>query len=296
SPEGDRASLRVANRKQEAAAEEVVAAAAGLTRARESDLDEQILTDRLAGHSRQQRVPAVRRIAEAEAARDLEINAAPLEILARAASGRVPEALAVEACGEGHHAPERLELAVGVWSALTRRGHFDAGPLGERPDGLRKREAIHAHQEAQRIAARAAAEAVEDAALGIHGERRRPLRVERAEALPVVARPLQAHELADQVHDVRACANLVEQRLGEPGHQPTRRGPESPAGENGARSAFANAPGDSEPWSISSVPARRRWRRFRPLRMRLGGARGRGDARSAAPRRRAATRPSRVHE
>ncbi len=55
---------------------------------------------------------------------------------------------------------------------------------------------------------------------GIDGEGRRLLGVEGAEALPVLAGPLEVHELADELDDVDAGADLVEELRGEAaGHQ-----------------------------------------------------------------------------
>src|SRR5262249_57280406 len=122
-------------------------------------------------------------------------------------------------------------------------------------------------------------EAVEDAAPGIDGERRRPLGVERAQALVVLAGALEVDDLPDQLDDVDPRADLVEQRRAEAGHQPF------------ARSA-RDAGGAAVTPRITPAPGRPQWPRSRPRRGRLAGARRPGDGRSAPLRRRAARPPS----
>src|SRR5262249_38938898 len=90
-----------------------------------------------------------------------------------------------------------------------------ARALGQRAHGLGEGETVLAHEEAEGIATHAAAEAVEDAALRVDGEGGRLLAVEGAEALPVLARAFEVHELADDLDDVHAGADLVEDLRGE---------------------------------------------------------------------------------
>src|SRR5437660_286494 len=78
-------------------------------------------------------------------------------------------------------------------------------------DGLGEAEPVVAHEEPEGIAAGVTAEAMEDAALGIDGEGRGLLGMEGAEPLPVLAGTLEVHELADQLHDVQARADFVEE-------------------------------------------------------------------------------------
>src|SRR4029077_3805698 len=91
----------------------------------------------------------------------------------------------------------------------------DAGALGQDAHGFGEGQAVLAHEEAEGIASHAAAEAVEDAPLGIDGERRGLLGVEGAEALPVLAGFFQVHEAADELDDVHPRADLVEDGRGE---------------------------------------------------------------------------------
>src|SRR5262249_29573088 len=128
-------------------------------------------------------------------------------------------------------------------------------------------------------AARPAAEAVEDAAPRIDGERRRPLGVERAQALVVFSGALEVDDLAHQLDDVDPRADLVEKRRAEPGHQPF------------ARSARVAGGADVAP-RVTPAPGRPRGPRSRARRGRPADARRPGDERSAALRRRAAMLPS----
>src|SRR5205807_1018526 len=182
---------------------------------------EDLLADLLASPEGEERVPALRRVPEVEALGDGGIDAPPLEVRPRALALRPPEPVRVEREGELHRAVQRLPLALVPAAAVLRE--VDAGPAGERPDGLGEREPVLAHQEAERVAADAAAEAVEDALRRIHREGRRLLGVKGAEALPVRAGLAQDDELAHEVDQVDAGADLVEHRAREACHQPTLR-------------------------------------------------------------------------
>ena len=95
--------------------------------------------------------------------------------------------------------------------ALALFGEGDAGRLRQRTHGFGKRHTILLHEEGERVAAHAAPEAMEDALLGIHREGRGLLGVERAQALVVDPRLPQIHEAADELDDVDASADLVEE-------------------------------------------------------------------------------------
>src|SRR2546428_84037 len=93
-------------------------------------------------------------------------------------------------------------------------GGCHARLLGERAHRLGKRELVLAHQEAERVAANATPEAVEDPFPGIDHEGRSLLHVEGTEAFPVLTGLLQIHKPADEVDDVDRRSDLVERRLG----------------------------------------------------------------------------------
>src|SRR4029453_19603582 len=108
------------SREPEGAAEGIVETGAVLAGQRETGLHERILADALPGHHREQHVPALGRETEPEPPRDLGIDAALLEIGPRLLAAALPERLVVELGGEGHHAGQRPELALGLGGAAPR--------------------------------------------------------------------------------------------------------------------------------------------------------------------------------
>src|SRR5436190_500899 len=168
--EGDGAPLEVADREEEPAAETVVDAGAVLALDREARRHERLLADLLAPHEIDERVPPFGGQAEAEAHRDLGVDSPRREVESRALARRLPQVLGVEARGELHHAEELFAAAVdGRAAPILRERH--ARLLRERADGLGEGELVLAHEEAEHVAAHAAAEAVEDALLRIDHER-----------------------------------------------------------------------------------------------------------------------------
>src|SRR4029077_5567808 len=89
------------------------------------------------------------------------------------------------------------------------------------------------HQKPDRAAVLAATETVIEALRRAHRERRRFLGVKRAQALETAAGPLERNARADDLGDVRACEQLVDEGLWdqaahgpalcEPGHRPQAR-------------------------------------------------------------------------
>src|SRR6266404_5730737 len=213
--EGHHAALHVADREEQAATEAVVEAGLVLAGQDEPGLHQDVVRDPLPAHDREQRVPALGRVAQAEALAHLGVHPTLLEIGARLLAAALPQRGGVELGRERHHAPQRFELAVHLGCPRARVGQGHPGALGERAHRLREGDAVLAHQEAEGVAARAAAEAVVDVALRVDRERRGLLGVEGAEPLPVLARALELHHLADDLEDVDAGADLVEVLLGE---------------------------------------------------------------------------------
>src|SRR5437870_3364923 len=211
--EGDDAALEIADREEEAAAESIVDARAALTRDREARGDEHVFRDLLRFHEARECVPALGRQPQAEAARHLGVDPALVQVLPRALTRRLRELVHVEVPGERHGAEELLAAAVAPVTAAVL-GECHARLLGERAHGLGERELVLAHQEAERVAAYATPEAVEDPFPGIDHEGRSLLHVEGTEAFPVLTGLLQIHEPADEVDDVDRRPDLVERRLG----------------------------------------------------------------------------------
>src|SRR5712691_3807936 len=211
--EGDDVALEIADREEEAAAESIVDARAALTRDREARGDEHVFRDLLGFHEARECVPALGRQPQAEAAHHLGVDPALVQVLPRALTRRLRELVHVEVPGQRHGAEELLAAAVAPVTAAVL-GECHARLLGERAHGLGKRELVLAHQEAERVAAHATPEAVEDPLPGIDHEGRSLLHVEGTEAFPVLTGLLQIHKPADQVDDVDRRADLVERRLG----------------------------------------------------------------------------------
>ena len=84
---------------------------------------------------------------------------------------------------------------------------------------LGEAQAVVFHQEAQRRAVRAAAEAVIELLVRAHGERRRLLVVERTARLVVLAGFLERDAAVDEIDDIDPIEQIIDERLGNPaGH------------------------------------------------------------------------------
>src|SRR3989441_127216 len=125
------------------------------------------------------------------------------------------------AAAEGHHA--RLEVADREQQAVAEAVVRAAAVLALHGEPRRHQrllaDLLAPHEVEQPVPAHAAAEAVEDALLGIDHERGRLLAVERAEALPVRARLAEVHEPSDEVHDVHTRPDVVEDGRRVGGHR-----------------------------------------------------------------------------
>ena len=84
-------------------------------------------------------------------------------------------------------------------------------------DCLGEGEALGQREELEDVAARAAAEAVEEALAAIDGERRRLLAMKRAEAFVALAGELERRDLGDEVDDVGRLADLGDDGVVEVG-------------------------------------------------------------------------------
>src|SRR5262249_54463518 len=149
---------------------------------REAGGDERVFGDLLRAHVAEERVPALRGVTEAERLGDLGVDTALLEVGARPLPGRPRELGLVEARREPEGPEKPIRSRIPALTALV--GQRDPGRLRERANSLGEREAILAHEESERVAADATAEAVEDALPRVDCEGRRLLGMKRAEALP----------------------------------------------------------------------------------------------------------------
>ena len=94
-----------------------------------------------------------------------------------------------------------------------------AEPVGQILDRFGKRQTVVFHQEAERRAMHAAAEAVIKLLVGADPERSCLLVVERAAGLVFAPGALQWHAAADDLHDIGAGDQLVDEGLRNPtGH------------------------------------------------------------------------------
>ena len=198
--EPDRVAVLVADREEDAGPELVDDAVAALARAGEPDLDQLLAADvalglELAGHD----VPAGRRPAELVALDGRVGEAAGLEVVEGGLAGlRAGQDRVVEGDRGVHDLAQAGPAGVLALGALV---DLDAGLRGERAQRLRKGRAVALHDEAEDVAAQAAAEAVPALAGRGDDERRRLLAVERAQALVGGSRLLQRDGLADHVDD-----------------------------------------------------------------------------------------------
>ena len=90
--------------------------------------------------------------------------------------------------------------------------------LGQFVDRVEELEAVVIHQEADRGAVRAAAEAVIELLGRRHREDGRALVVERAARRVFLALALQRHARADHLDDVGAREQVVDEGVGDAGH------------------------------------------------------------------------------
>ena len=118
-------------------------------------------------------------------------------------------------------------LALGLGKAFRvgklALAHLDTVLLAEPLYGLDVAHALEIHQETQRIAGLAAAEALEDAARAAYRKRRSALIVKRAQ--PQIRRPaaLERHEVAHDVDDIGRVHYPVDGSSVYPGHMQSQR-------------------------------------------------------------------------
>ena len=216
--EGDHAATGIADGKHDAVTEAVVvtlavAQLAALTLDDQAGVDEALAVGVGGAEAPQHLVPRVRRVAKTEARDGFGCQSTLREVIAGARIAR--QALRVEARDPCHQFEQRLIGAprAAVDAALVR--DFQAQSRGELLDGLRKRQVIVIHEEAEHRTVLAAAEAVIELLVGAHPEGGGLLVVERAAGLVLATGLLQLHACADHLHDVGAGDQLVDEVLGD---------------------------------------------------------------------------------
>ena len=165
--------------------------------------------------------PAGRRITQAKTRGDLTSQASPLEVVDRARRGLQRGLVVVAGARQNFAQGLPLLALLGCAGALLRArialGNRDAGTLRQLAHGVHERQPLVLHQEADRVAMRAAAEAVIRLPARADREARRLLAVERAQALVHGARALELDMAADDLHDVDAGQQLLDEADGQHG-------------------------------------------------------------------------------
>src|SRR6185437_1183882 len=159
-------------------------------------------------------LPARRRIADAEMRGDHPRQSPALQIRDR--SRRILELRAIEPGGGEQRFIEVLRNLARL--ALARpldARHLEPRVAGERFDRLGERLAAVLHQETDRRAVRAAAEAVIELLGRTDRERRRLFAVERTARLVVGARLLERHVAVDDLDDVDARKKRLDEIAGD---------------------------------------------------------------------------------
>ena len=212
--EGDDAAPAVVDGEHDAVAELVVDAA-GVVAREQADLFQQRQPAFVGAQGGLQAFPAVGRVADGKTRLVLGIDAAPLQVGPglRAALQLLLEKLRGGVDGEIELARfTRLVALAGV------AGHFHAHALGQFLDRVEELEAVVVHQEADRGAVRAAAEAVVELLGRRHRERGRTFVVERTPRRILPPLPLERHARTHHLDDIRPGEQVVDEGVGDAGH------------------------------------------------------------------------------
>jgi len=159
-------------------------------------------------------VPGIRRVADREALAVGVVDRASGEVGLGGVAG-VELALVVPRRRLQHFVQVRV-FARGRRARIPR--HLHADPLRQFLDRVEKLHAVVFHQELERGAVGPAAEAVIELLLRAHRERRRALVVEGTAGLVFAAGALERYPRLDQLDDVGAREQLVEEGIGDAAH------------------------------------------------------------------------------
>ncbi len=215
--ESDDPATAVADREHHAVAEPVVALARLGVFHQQAGVDHRLLLQRVTAQVLVQVVPARRGEAEAEVPGDLAREAAALEVIDGSLTLRMAfKRLTIEV-GSGRQ--QRVQRRVGGLSRFVRATAFfardlHAGGFRQFLDSLGEVQVVVVHDEAEGIAARAAAETVVELLVGADAERRGFFFVKRAAGGVVLASLLHLHARADNIDDVGAVQKVVNKALG----------------------------------------------------------------------------------
>ena len=212
--ERDGAAAAIQDRKHHPVAEFVVDVAFIVLR-EQTDAFQQRHPARIGAQRIAQRRKTVRRIAQTELGADRVVHAAAVEVAARFVAGCE---LLLKKLRRRFQRRVLIDAVRGRVALLGIARHFHTDALGEFVHRIEKFEAVVVHQEADRSAVRAAAEAVVELLGGRHRERPRAFVVERATRRVFLALALQRHARGDQLHDIGACQQVVDECVGDAGH------------------------------------------------------------------------------
>src|SRR5205085_3295422 len=195
----------------DAAAEAIVEALLLLARNSEPGSLDELRVDLPARERLAQRVPQVGRVPEPPRFRGLDGDATPLQVIAGDGStGMFPENALIEDARLFIDLRERRPVRAATRLLRIRGLQVDASLGRQLLRRLAEALAVELHDELDRVAGRAAAEAVEDLLVGDDIEAGRLLAVEGAQAFPVAARLLQADAALHHRDHVDAVAQLLQ--------------------------------------------------------------------------------------
>ena len=179
-------------------------------------------------------IPPVRCEAQMEARRGLAIQATALQVLGCSGGTWVMSKLfAIERTGRGQYFVQCRERRSRFVCLCGFLGQCHAGALREIRHCLAKIEPVDGHQKADHRAVCAAAEAVIELLLRADGERRGLFLVEWAAASQFTATAPQRHARADDLGNVGACQDGVDEVFGYPAAHVAHDSAGAPAGEVG---------------------------------------------------------------
>ncbi len=223
---GDHPAAAVADGEHHAVAKAVVALAVLGVLDQQACIDQRLLLQGIAAEMLHQVVPAGRREAQAEVAGDDAGQSAALEVFHRGLARRVTlQRLTVIVGGGGEQRIERrIDRLTGLMLApAVLAGDFHAGALCQLLDRLGEVQLVVVHDEAEGVAAGAAAKAVVELFVRADAEGRRLFLVERAEGAVVLAGLLQLDARTDHLDDVGAVEQVIDEGLGDQsGHRGIR--------------------------------------------------------------------------
>ncbi len=215
-PEADDPSRERLDRKDEPPPEAVVGLRRALRRGRKADLQQQVLREAVLGRRLSERVPFIGSPSQAEALGRLCIDSPALHIGPSAPTRpRIQELLAKPAPSERVRLVMRLKGVVSISAASSHLVDLDAKAL---PEGLHRILEVHAsplHHEREDVARLPTSKTLVKALVGHHVERRRPVVVERTLPLPILARPLERHALADDAYEIGSRPDFLHEIVGD---------------------------------------------------------------------------------